>query len=197
MAIEEIASHSLELLLTYEQLRASTLGDFLGIIGHLADEVSERYSHEERIQTGRLPSLIIETANTGNSIKFKLGEGWLPQVSSDGENDIVISAPKKLAIPLLIGYLILWGAKSYFEIRKDALECDMKAVDIQLKQAELQLKQAEVRKVVDGDRGMRSDLTKKADQAIQKLMDDKDIHSLKLYGIQFSPKHREGGDKAK
>src|SRR6266581_3787664 len=86
------------------------------------------------------PELELVEVQTGESIKFKFTERALPSISSDKENDIVIGVPKKLGIPVLMGFLLLSAAEKALDMRN-------KYYDGQIKQIELQLKREEIDKI--------------------------------------------------
>jgi hypothetical protein len=184
---QDLDPHSLGLFLEYKQLRAATFGQFLAEIGQQADSITAHYGRLRGLRPDQCPALLIEAADTSNSIKLTLGEGWLPQVTSDEEHDIVVSVPKKLGIPLVVGYLILNGASRVLDIRNDYL-------DSQIKTIELQLKESELRETLYGDRGVFPELAEASQETVRRVLDDEDIESFRLYGADLVAIRRKEED---
>ncbi len=128
---------NLEIYLSYEKLKAKDLAYLLNNFSFISDKISEDYQNRFGSDDEQINSLDILTITTGNSVKFALTEGWIPKVSSDAENDIVIGIPKKLGIPVALGYLLVSGASQYQELRNKHLDNQIKEIELQLKQTEL------------------------------------------------------------
>jgi len=135
---KEISPHSLEIYISYHHLTASSLGESIRALGLIADDSAELYANKVSIGKENLPTLEIDAVHTGDSIKFTFGEGWLPSISSDKENDIIINTPKKLGIPLLVGFLLLTGLKNSLTIYNEYLDTRIKKIELVLKQSEVQ-----------------------------------------------------------
>lgn len=134
---------NLEIYLSYEKLKAKDLAYLLNNFSFISDKINEDYQNRFGNDNEPINSLDILTINTGNSVKFALTEGWIPKVSSDEENDIVIGIPQKLGIPVALGYLLISGASQYQDFRN-------KHLDNQIKEIELQLKKTELHKAIAG-----------------------------------------------
>lgn len=142
--MEEREFDNLEIYISYERLKAKDLALYLHNLSIVADRVTEDYMlrfGDRHISSMDFPYLEVDSIHTGNSIKFTLTEGWKPSISSDEENDIVIGVPKKLGIPLVVGYLLITSAGQYQDIK-------MKSLDIQTREIELQLKKTELAKAL-------------------------------------------------
>jgi hypothetical protein len=170
--------HSFEIFIEYEQLKATTLGEFLLRVGQVTDRVSMNYGEQRGLSRSSLPSLTISQADTSNSIKLTFGEGWLPNITSDEEHDIIVSVPKKLGIPLIVGYLLLNGASKMLNIRNEYL-------DAQIKQIELQLKETELNETLFGDMEKPVLLEESSVEATGRLLRDEDVTSLQVRGIDL------------
>lgn len=134
----ENSTETLEIYIAYDQLKAKDLADFLSNLSFIADKIAEDYfSRFNENYTGELPTLDIESIHTGESVKFKLIEGWKLKIGSSDEADIVVSIPKKLGIPLVIGYILIWGANQYLDFRIKLRDLEEKETDIKIEQVEL------------------------------------------------------------
>jgi|688.fasta_scaffold77640_4 hypothetical protein len=170
--------HSFEMFIEYQQLKATTLGEFLLRIGQVTDQVSMKYGEQRGLSRSALPSLTISEADTSNSIKLTFGEGWLPNITSDEEHDIIVSVPKKLGIPLIVGYLLLNGTSKLLDMRNDYL-------DSQIKLIELQLKESELNETLFGDTEEPVLLEAASVEATRRLLRDEDVTSLQVRGIDL------------
>lgn len=169
--------HILPMYLQYERLTAKTLGQLLAGMGGIADSAAQMYGRH--YATGmRMPSLEIDSAQTGESIKFTLGEGWLPSISADKDHDIVISTPRKLGIPLLVGYLMLSAAEKVLDIRS-------KCFDDQIKRIELKLKQQELNKIMKPNKEAVQQLLPLARDTVGTLTHNTDIRVFQVYDIDI------------
>jgi hypothetical protein len=170
-------AHVLPVYLRYERLTAKTLGHLLNELGGIADFAAETYSRHCLIRVP-LPMLEVETVRTGDSIKITFGEGWLPTVSTDKDNDIVINTPKKLGIPLLVGYLLLGAAEKTMNLHNEYL-------DGQLKRIELKLKEQELGKAMKPDSELVPELMPQATNTVKALVHNGDITVFQVYDIDI------------
>ena len=130
----------------------------------------------------------LSEANTGDSIKFKFIERALPSISSDKENDIVIGVPKKLGIPVLMGFLLLSAADKAMDMRN-------KYYDGQIKQIELQLKQEEINKIRRGSEiKAPEELEKQSQTIIASLLSNTAFTSVSINGVQIKGPHTSEPD---
>ena len=169
--------HNLPIYLRYERLTAKTLGHLLAGMGGIGDSAAQIYGRHYAIGM-RMPSLEIDSAQTGDSIKLTLGEGWLPSISADKDHDIVISVPRKLGIPLLVGYLMLSAAEKVLDVRS-------KCFDDQIKRIELKLKQQELSKVMTPDTKALPQLLPLARDTLGTISHNTDIKVFQVYGIDI------------
>lgn len=129
---------TLSIYIDYDRLRAKDFASYLLNLSIITTKIAEDYFSRFNDYDGEeLPSLDINTINTGNSIKLSFVEGWMPKISTNAEGDIVIGTPKKLGIPILVGYLIINIANGYQEFNNKRLDSKLKEIEIQLKQSEL------------------------------------------------------------
>jgi hypothetical protein len=136
--METNAIETLEIYIDYDRLKAKDLANCLINLSAIATKIAEDYfSRFNNYEGEELPTLDIDTFNTGNSIKFRLKEGWKPKVKSNSEGDIVIEIPKALGIPIVLGYLLISIANGYQDFRNKQLDNELKKMEIQLKQTEL------------------------------------------------------------
>jgi hypothetical protein len=154
------------------------VADLSSGLAALAEMAVEGYYGVTGEDPTQFPTLEIESAHTGESIKFKFGEGWLPALSTDTTDDIVIEVPKRLGIPLVVGYLLLNGAKSALDLHNSCL-------DGRLKQIELQLKENELHEKLSGVRGAPDALQSKSVTIVNNLLQNRDYTSFVVYDIDI------------
>ncbi len=70
----------------------------------------------------------ISSINTGDSLNFKLKEGWRPEFKVDSGN-LNIYIPKKLGIPAIIFLLILNGVQKSLDIYNSYQEAELKKIE--------------------------------------------------------------------
>src|SRR5438093_10454846 len=123
----ENSFETLEIYIDYDRLKAEDLAKLLSNLSFISTKIAEDYfSRFDDYQGEELPTLDIEAVNTGGSIKFKLVEGWKVKIKSDKEADIVVSIPKKLGLPIVIGYLLVSIANGYQDFRNKQLDNQLK-----------------------------------------------------------------------
>lgn len=166
----------LPLYIQYKRLTVRSLAQLYLGFAEIADHTIHSYAKTTGIKPDSLPTLELITAKTGDSIKFTFGEGLLPSVSSNQEHDIIINVPKKLGIPLLIGFLVLSGVKLVLDVRNAYL-------DTQIKEIELQLKKTELGKTLSAQStGL---LSEKAATVVYEVIDNRDFNSFVVYDIDI------------
>jgi hypothetical protein len=185
-------AHIMPVYLQYDRLTAKTLGRLLNELGGMADFVSETYARHHLTRMP-LPTLEVETICTGESIKLTFGEGWFPSVSMDKNNDIVINTPKKLGIPLLVGYLLIGAAEKALKLHNDFLDGHLKHIELELKQMELELKQHEIKKDLKMDSVLIPELIPQATNTVRALVQNTDITVLRIYDINIINRKKDRG----
>jgi hypothetical protein len=136
--IDSAEIESLDVYISYGRLRLKSLVEFSSQLSDLVESIRVVHSEMAGIPISQLSEFEIDTVHTGDSIKFKFRESWMPSISSNKESDIIVGIPKKLGIPLVIGWLLLTGAKQLMDIRNVQLDNELKSLEIKLKQSELQ-----------------------------------------------------------
>lgn len=169
--------NKLDIYISYEQLTAKSFGLLLQSIGSLGDEILYSYLKSKNISFNQQSGLVIDYINTGNSIKFRFGEGWIPSITSDADNDIIITTPKKIGIPLLIGYLLLTSVQKFQEIRNTQLDNRIKQIEIQLKESELRKLNEEPEKTFQ--------FQKESDKIVRQIITNQDYKIIQIFDIDI------------
>jgi hypothetical protein len=176
---ERPSAATLDFYIQYEYLSSRDFGKLLEACNELSDSAYRFYAESLRGTWAEPPVLELSEANTGKSIKFKFTERALPSISSDKENDIVIGVPKKLGIPVLMGFLLLSAADKAMDMRN-------KYYDGQIKQIELQLKQEEINKVRHGNETKApEELEKQSQTIVASLLSNKAFKSVSINGVEI------------
>jgi hypothetical protein len=187
---ERPSAASLDFYIQYEYLSSRDFGTLLEACSNLSDSAYRFYAESLRGTWADPPVLELSEANTGDSIKFKFIERALPSISSDKENDIVIGVPKKLGIPVLMGFLLLSAADKAMDMRN-------KYYDGQIKQIELQLKHEEINKIRGGGETKAPDeLEKQSQTIIASLLSNSAFKEISINGVQIKgPQTTEPGPR--
>ena len=61
------------------------------------------------------PSLWVEQIHTGDSIRLKFKEGWIPRASTE-DGEFLLELPKPLGLTVLMASLLLSGAEKVLNI---------------------------------------------------------------------------------
>lgn len=117
----ENSFETLDIYIDYDQLKAQDLAKLLSNLSFISDKISQDYFLRFE-KSDELPTLDIDTMHTGGSIKFKLIEAWKVKMNNNESDDIVISIPRKIGVPLVVGFLLVTTAIGYLEVRKLWLE---------------------------------------------------------------------------
>lgn len=174
---------NLPIYILYTELRASDFGQLLLSFDGLYEATFRGYTDIIGISFTKRPRLEIQEIHTGNSIKFEFTEGWLPNVYSDVQHDIVIGVPKKLGIPLLIGYFLLASTQKVLEVRNEYLDgCIIKM--------EIRLKEAEISKLLfEKDANKLSNLRERSDEIIRSIVKNETFVNVQIYGVEIKQGH--------
>lgn len=161
---ESCEDKTLDFYIQFTRLKAEDFGQILLSSSDIYNGLLNSYAHETGTIIDDKPSLEVFKVQTGDSIKFCFTEGWLPKIYSDKNHDIIIGSPKKLGIPLLIGYLLLCSAEKIIDVKN-------KHLDGQIKELELRLKQEEINKLKEKpDNKAFQELQKKSDGLVYALL---------------------------
>lgn len=152
--METTTNDTLEIYIDYDRLKATDLANCLINLSEVANKIAKDYFARFSGYEGEdLPTLDINSIDTGNSIKFTLKEGWKPKIKTSPEGDIIVEVPKNLGLPIVIGYLLISIANGYQEFRN-------KQLDNQLKELEIKLKRTELAKAISINSEERQDIPK-------------------------------------
>jgi hypothetical protein len=184
---DAIDPHRLDVFIEYERLRLTTAGELLVGCGQLGDAAVNTYSRVHGVSFDRPPALLIESAQTGNSIKFVFSESWLPRVSTDKDHDIIVGVPRKLGIPVFCGFLLLSSAKLVLDVENAYLDAQIKRVELQLKKTELQ---KSLEKMPDGLKP-----TEQSIDTVRRIVNDPDLKRFEIYGTDILAYRKRNGDQ--
>lgn len=180
---EQETVESLDFYIEYEYLSSRDFGEILVASNSLSETAYRYYIESFRGMWAQPPVLELSQVHTGESIKFKFVERAVPSISSDKENDIVIGIPKKLGIPVLMGFLLLTAADKAMDMRN-------KYYDGQIKQIELQLKQEEINKIRGShETKVPEELDKQAQVIVTSLLRNPAFTSVNINGVPIKGPH--------
>lgn len=177
-------SDTLDVTLCYTELSSSQLGSFLIGLGDLADECARLHRNVPASHYSQPRVLLAQTIHTGESVKFSFAERWLPTFSTAADGSFEITLPKKLGVPLLVGYLMLSGAKLVLDVQNAYDDHRIKQIDIELKQLEIQLKQHEIGALLD-DKSAMEELRPSVMQVIMPIVFDPTYTSFRINDIDL------------
>jgi len=126
--------NSIELYISYNTLTVKSMKEILDKLDKIFEIISCDLVIRER--NVNFPVLEIVEVHTGNSIKWKFKEGYLPSVKPNKEGDIEISVPKAYSIPLFLGWAILSIAEKGYEIKEKQYDVEMKKIELKLLERE-------------------------------------------------------------
>lgn len=179
---------SLRMYLSYTRLRSRDLGSLYTGIARLYDQSVRAMSGHRYLvltrgdQSFRVrPSLDVIESRTGNSIKLRFAEGWMPTLGVE-EGEIAIGIPKKTALPLVAAYFLIQASAYTFDLQGKYLDIREKQLQIQLHQIELRLKQEELAKLLDNDK-----LHRHAAQVVDPVLSNELITSCQVNGVEIKP----------
>jgi hypothetical protein len=166
---------TLKVYIAYQRLTARSFGDFSQAIAQLGQSVRRMHGELSRTDLALIPELELASIHTGESINFRFSEGWTPSVSMSRKGDIVIDVPRKIGIPLLVGYLLLTAAEKVEGLYNTHLDNEVKAV-------ELQLKRTELNKTIMESNSARHKLTEDASHVLNIVIQNNDFRVVEVNG---------------
>ena len=162
--------------MAYHELSVRSVVELMVGLDDLSENIATLYRKKTKSDIGLIPPLSIENIHTGESVKFTFSEGWLPSLSSDAENDIIVGVPKKIGIPIIIGYLLLQASNQVLEMRN-------KMLDNHLKKIEIQLKEKEVDHLVQSEDSSKYELDREARNIIRTINRNKNFYIVQVNDI--------------
>ena len=136
---QEYPDYMLKLHVKYTYLDTTQLAELLRLLASLHKSVlaptSEvYYQADEDIAYRNI--LEIDELRTGNSIIVQLKEGWQPEFRIE-KDDLTIRVPKKLGIPILMGYFIFKVVDAGYDLANKSLDNEIKQYEREIKKLEL------------------------------------------------------------
>ena len=185
----EIKNENLDIYIAFDRLKATDLAFCLEKFSLIAEKIAEdlfirsgKYAEE-----GDFPILEIDSMHTGDSIKFSLVEGWKPTITNDKDGGLIIGMPKKMGIPLIVGFLLLKSAAMCQEVQNKYLDNEQKRIEIQLKQIELDEKIAKKKELLNPEKiSFRVlDLQSLVAETTKKIIMNNDFKVFKINGVDI------------
>lgn len=112
----------------------------------------------------------------------------MPSVVAGKDDDIVIDVPRKLGVPLLIGYLLLSGAQDCLNLRTAHL-------DSQLKEVELQLKQTELQQTLLSSGNQVADLKHEGQEVVSMIQNTEIYQVFEINGVSILCRENDANDR--
>jgi hypothetical protein len=186
--IERLYEHELHVYFKYESLDASELVEILSNLDRLYKKVlgisSPVYIHDDRAFRNFME---ITSINTGESINFKLKEGWRPEFKIES-GDLNVYCPKNLGIPALIFLLILTSIQNSLNIYNTYQDMELKKIERQIKEIELYQKLEEKRRM-KGSRAINMQVNK----TVKYFIENQRITYVEINGIEIPKSKRKWG----
>ena len=183
--IERLYEHELHVYFKYESLDASELIEILNNFEKLYKKVlaisAPVYIHDDRAFRNFLE---IASINTGESINFKLKEGWRPEFKVES-GDLNVYCPKNLGIPALIFLLILTAIQNSIGTYNTYQDMELKKIERQIKEIELYQKLEEQRRM-KGSRAINMQINK----TIKYFIENPRVTYVEINGIEI-PKDKK------
>ena len=166
-----------EVYMKYERLESATLGGLLVGLADIAEAVRMGYARSLKVPAILLPALTIDEVTTGNSVKIRLGESARFAAENNASDDLVITIPRSLALPGLVGLAILTATTMIYRCDNERL------TNIMLKR-QLILKKAETAEVTlpKRPRAMKQAVLR-AVGVLERVQADSDILHVSLDGL--------------
>lgn len=183
--IDRLYEHELEVYFKYEILDSSELIDILSNFDKLYKKVlsisAPVYIHDDRAFRNFME---ITSINTGESINFKLKEGWRPEFKVES-GDLNVYCPKNLGIPALLFLLIITAIQNSIGLYNTYQDMELKQIERQIKEIELYKKLEEQRRI----RGSRA-INMQVNKTIKYFMENPRVKYVEIDGIEI-PKDKE------
>jgi len=178
--IERLYDHELHVYLKYEILDASELIEALKNFDILYKKIlsisSPVYVKADRAFRNFME---VESINTGESINFKLKEGWRPEFKIES-GDLNIYCPKNIGVPALIFFLIMNGINNSISLYNSYQDMELKKIEKKIKEIELYQKMEEQRRV----KGTRS-INMQVNKTINYLTENPHFTYVEINGIKI------------
>ena len=124
--------------------------------------------------------LEIDEIHTGNSLQFRLKEGWKPELRTIN-GDFEIAIPRKLGIPGIILFFLLSSVKYGTGIYNDILDSKLKQIEIEIKDSELYMKMEESKR----SKPHLWETKRQARRTINFILENPDIEYFEINGIEI------------
>ncbi len=178
--IKKIKNTELEIYFKYNRLDTKDLIEILDNINRLYETILSCSAPVYVYNDIPLRNFMeIDSIHTGESIKFKLKEGWKPEFDiKDGDFNIQI--PKMLGVPAIVIYFLLGGINN-------AMGINIKYQQTKLNDMELKIKQLDLdKKIRDSSSEKKRKINFQTRKTIHSIINNKEIHYFEINGFHFS-----------
>ena len=125
--------------------------------------------------------LEVQSIETGQSIRFRIKEGWKPNIRIK-KKELQIDVPRKLGIPIVVVYLLLTSVQKIAELRNEMLDNELKQLEIQMKKIEIYREIEDQRDSNNKDENFVR-LQRQADKTIEFLYYSNSINHVEINGL--------------
>ena len=177
---DHLLDHELHVYFKYEHLDASDLVKVLSNFNKLHNNLLS-LSAPVYVQNNRAYRNFVDVTsiNTGDSINFKLKEGWRPEFTIE-TGDLNVYVPKNLGIPALIFVLVLNALQTSMSVYNSYQDMNLKTLELKIKELDLYKKLEEERRL----RGTRS-ITQQVNKTVRFMVENPRITDVELDGLKL------------
>lgn len=182
--LDRLYDHELHVFFKYDKLDAEELIVILNNIDTLYKKIlsisSPVYIHDDRAFRNFME---VASINTGESINFKLKEGWRPEFKIES-GDLNVYCPKNLGIPALIFVLMLTGIQKSLNIYNSYQDMEIKKIERKIKEIDLYQKMEEQDRM-QGSRAINMQINK----TVRYFVENPRITYIEINGLELPKKN--------
>ena len=177
---EEIYNHELDVCFKYTYLGVNGLAEILWNFDSLYSKILAFSSPVHVYNEKHFRNFLdLSSINTGNSINFKMKEGWKPEFNIEN-GDLETDVPSQLGVPAILLYILLTEIDKTVQIDNDTLDTQLKRIEIQLEDNKLNNK---ILKSKEG-KGIRS-IQRQVNKTVKNIVNNPEITYFEINNIEI------------
>lgn len=173
-------NHELDVCLKYTSLGVNDLAEILWNFDNLYSKILAFSSPVHVYKEKHFKNFLdLSSINTGDSINFKMKEGWKPEFTTEN-SDLEVGVPELLGVPAILLYILLASIDNTVQIDNNTLDTKLEKIEIQLENNQIYNKILNTNK----GKGIRA-IQRQVSKTVENIVNNPEITYFEINNIEI------------